>query len=1038
MAQNRMIQGTVTDESGEPIVGAAVIVDGTTTGASTNADGRFAISAPADATLTVSYLGFEAQRVRVNNQTNLKIALKEDSHALDEVIVVAFGQSTKESFTGSATVVKAEDIAKTQAGNAAQSLAGKVAGVQLVNSSGQPGSAPSIHIRGFGSISAGNSPLYVLDGMPYEGDLSNINPSDIESMTVLKDAASNALYGARGANGVIMITTKKGKHGDAQINLDMKWGVNSRAVKEYDFISDPAQYYETHYKALYNYARYRNNTTDDAHKWALDNLFEGSYGLGYQSFTVPAGQDFIGTDGRLNPNATLGYLYTPAGSNESYMIIPDNWNKEGYRTSLRQEYNISVSGQNEKSNFYASLGYLDDQGIVNYSNMRRLTGRLRADYQAKKWLKVGGNVGYSHFVHNSLNDEGNSGSSGNLFTLTSRVAPIYPVYLRDAEGKIRIDENGYKMYDYGDGRGYPGISRPVMSQSNPMSSYMLDTSRGEGNAFNGNIFADFRIIDGLTVTINAAASLDETRWNFVTNPYYGQYANSNGIAEVDHSRQYAYNLQQLINYSKTFNEKHNFDLLAGHEYYVSKNYSLYGYNTNMFSQSNKELNGAITTGSTGSSYDWYNTEGYFFRAQYNYDERVFLNASYRRDASSRFHPDHRWGNFWSLGAAWLIDRESWFNADWVDMLKVKASYGEQGNDNIGQYLYLDRYTITQSNGQAAVIFASRGNDNITWETNANLNVGLEFELLKSRIGGSIEYFHRKTYDMLFSRPVPRSSGYSSYMDNIGDMVNSGVEIDLHLSPVVTKDFRWDFNVNATFLKNRVTLLPPEKQGGFANGSYWLEEGKPYYTFYMRKYAGVDPATGQSLWWKDDPNGDGRVATSNYSDATYYQCGAADPDAFGGFGTTLSWKGLDFSINFTYQIGGQVYDSGYAALMSSPQSGDTGSNIHKDILKAWTPENRNSNIPRWQLADQYSASQSDRFLTSASFLNLQNINVGYTLPRSFTRKFMVEKLRIYLACDNVCYWSKRQGLDPRQSWSGSTSSELYSPVRTVSAGINVTF
>ena len=1063
IAQNKQVSGTVVDGEGQPIAGATVIVAGTTVGTTTGASGEFVLSAPANGSLQVSFIGYQTETVAIAGKTNVAITLHEDSQAIDDVVVVAFGTMKKDAFTGAATVVKSEDIAKTQSGNVAQALAGKVAGVQMVNTSGQPGSSPTIHIRGFGSITAGKTPLYVVDGMPYEGDLANLNPSDIESMTVLKDASSNALYGARGANGVIMITTKKAKAGDAIVNVDAKIGVNSRAVQEYNFIKNPALYYETHYNALKNYAFENYQDEARAHRWAVNNMIESSsYGLGYNVYTVPTSQDLIGSNGKLNPNATLGRMINYDG--EDYWLQPDDWNEEAYRTSVRQEYNVSIAGSTERSNVYASAGYLSDQGIVAHSDMERLTARLRADYKVKNWLKVGGNFSYSHFIHNSLDDEGNSGSSGNLFTLTANVAPIYPVYVRDAEGKIMHDANGFTMYDYGNGM-FAGMHRPVMGNSNPLQAYALDTNRSEGNGFTGNMFADFYLCDGLTLTVNASTFLDETRFTSVTNPYYGQYASSEGIVTVEHMRSYAYNLQQLLNYSKVFAEKHSVDVMVGHEYYNSKGFDLYASSNKMFSQSNVELNGALVTGQHGSSRSEYATEGYFFRAQYDFDNKYYVNGSYRRDASTRFHPDHRWGNFWSVGAGWMMNKENWFNVDWVDMLKAKVSYGQQGNDSIGSYRYTDLYSLGISAGSISILFGSKGNEMITWETNSILNAGFDFEVLKGRIGGTVDFFNRKTTDMLFSRPTPPSAGFTSYMDNIGDMVNRGIEIDLHATPIVKGDFRWDVNLNMTHLKNKVTKLPPEKIGkdengnvtGMVNGSYWLELGKPYYTLYMRQYAGVDATTGESLWWKDttvekknaagetmkDSEGNPimetvREKTNKWAEGTYYECGDVDPELYGGFGTSFSWKGFDLSVAFTYQIGGQVYDSGYAALMDSPYTGNLGGNIHTDILNAWTPENATSNIPRFQLNDQYTNAESDRFLTSASYLNVQNINVGYTLPKNFTKKFLVEKLRIYVACDNVWYWSKRQGLDPRQSFSGSTSAQLYAPVRTISGGINIQF
>lgn len=429
-----------------------------------------------------------------------------------------------------------------------------------------------------------------------------------------------------------------------------------------------------------------------------------------------------------------------------------------------------------------------------------------------------------------------------------------------------------------------------------------------------------------------------------------------------------------------------------------------------------------------------------------------MSGSYRRDASSRFHPDHRWGNFWSVGAAWLIDRESWFNASWVDLLKIKASYGSQGNDSIPEFLYTDLYSISSdgSNG-ATSLFYRKGNPDITWETNTNLNVGVEFGFWNSRLSGSVEFFNRKTTDMLFQFTVPSSLGYSSYYANVGDMVNRGIEIDLGADLIRTKKVTWSLNLNLTHVKNKITMLSEQHKTTTINGhkgylspnsTYFYAEGLPLYTFNLRSYAGVDEKTGESLWYIDETDGEGnvigRTTTSDYTKATRYLQGSAIPDLYGGFGTSISVCGFDLSVAFTYQIGGKVYDSGYASFMSSPYGTTVGGNYHKDILNAWTPANPHTDVPRLQYGDQYTAAASDRFLTDASYLNIQNINVGYTLPRHITQKFGVEKLRIYLACDNVWYWSKRKGLDPRYSFTGSTNFANYSPIRTISGGINLTF
>ena len=1045
-AQNRQISGTVSDANGHPVAGATVIVDGTSLGTTTNTAGEYTLSAPVNGTLVVTFVGFEPQQLPIAGKTRINVTMKEDAQAIDDVIVVAFGTAKKEAFTGSAAVIKSDEIAKVQTSNVATALVGRVAGVQTSSTSGDLGKTPSIRVRGFGSINAGKEPLWIVDGMPYEGDLNNLNTNDIESMTVLKDAASNALYGARGANGVIMVTTKKAKSGDAVVTIDAKWGVNSKALEEYDVITSPAQYYETHFKALYGYYA-QTNPAAKAYALASSGLTSnGTGGLGYNVYTVPEGQALIGTNGKLNPNATLGRKIIYNG--QEYWLTPDDWIDEAYQSAFRQEYNVNISGATERSSFYASLGYLDNTGIIKSSALERYTARLKADYQAKKWLKVGGNMSYAHFSNSNGNsNEGSASSTANIFAFSAQMPPIYPVYIRDGSGRIMVDDNGYQMYDYGD-KGNAGLTRPLLPGANGLQTSWLNKKKAEGNAFSGSGFVDISLYKGLKLTVNGSTNIDETRTTYLNNQYYGQFAEAGGTISKYHTRDIAYNLQQILNYNETFG-KHNVGLMVGHEYYQKKYYYLSGTKSKLFSYDNEELGGAVVDGAGAHSYiDDYNSEGYFMRAQYDYAGRYFVSGSYRRDASSRFHPDHRWGNFWSVGAAWLLNQENWFDAPWVNMLKLKASYGSQGNDNIGNYLYTDTYSIENNNGEIAVLFGQKGNPNITWESNTNLNIGTEFGFWNNRLSGSVDFFNRKTSDMLFAFSVPSSLGYSSYYANVGDMVNRGVEVELNADLIRTKNVLWSFNLNLTHVKNEVTYLAPEHKSttvegykGYIGGSYFVGEGLPLYTYYLRSYAGVDPETGASLWYKDVKGDDGKITrtkTSDYTSATRYLHDSAIPSVYGGFSTSVSAYGVDFSISFNYQIGGKVYDSGYASFISSPYGTTGGTNYHKDILKAWTPENKGSDIPRLQYGDQYTTSVSDRFLTDASYLNISNINVGYTLPSKITQKFGVQKLRVYLACDNVVYWSKRQGLDPRYSFTGATNFSNYSPIRTISGGVTVQF
>ena len=1043
------VTGTVTDSAGEALQGVAVFQEGTTKGALTGPDGKYSVNVPGDATLTFSMLGYATVTEAVAGRKVINVTLQDDSTVLDETIVVAFGTSTKEAFTGSAKVVGSEKIEKAQVSNATRALEGTVAGVQMTTSSGTLGSNPTIMIRGFSSISADSTPLYVVDGIPFPGDMNNLNPADIESITVLKDAASNALYGSRGATGVIQITTKKAKTSNAVINVDAKVGVNSKALRTYDYIKDPAQYYETYYGALYNYYRLEQKLdASAAHLLAAQTTAGpiGNGGLGYQIYTVPEGQLFIGSNGKLNPNATLGRVVNYKG--QDYYLTGDDWMKAAYRNSIRQEYNINASGNTGKASFYASFGYLNNQGIIEAASMERYTARLKANYQAKKWLRLGGNMGFAHYRYDNGNSDEGDGSVGNVFSFAASMAPIFPVYIRDGQGNIMKDQYGNKRYDFGDGAN-AGMYRSISSNSNALQLLTLDINNTEGNSFDANGFVEVSFLKDFKFTFNAGYGIDEYRSTSMNNMYYGQFSVNGGILAKEHDRTTYLNLQQLLTWSHTFKDKYHVDILLGHENYVSKSYSLYADKSKMFSIKNLELGGAVIDGqSAASSFGEYNNEGYFTRAQFDWDNTVFLSASFRRDASSRFHPKHRWGNFWSLGAAWIINKHPWFNASWVDMLKLKTSIGSQGNDRIGSYRYTDLYNVSNNEGEIAIAFSSKGNEKISWETNTNFNIGVEAELFGGRLNADIEYFYRKTSDMLFWFTVPASLGYSGYYDNIGDMRNSGLEFDLEGVLFVNKNIRWSVNLNGTHYTNKIIRLPEERKirevegySGYASGNKFIGEGLPLNTFFMRRWKGVDKATGLNQWQKDvldkDGNVIGKTVTTKYSDATQYLCSDTTPKIYGGFGTDFEAYGFDLSLQFTYSYGGLTYDGGYASLVASP-SGNVGGNIHKDCLKAWTPENNDSNIPRFVYNDEYTSSASTRFLTDATYWNFQRAQIGYTFPSKWTEKIKISRLRLYVTADNICYWSRRPGLDPRQSFTGATNDSMNSPVRTVSGGINITF
>lgn len=1040
LAQTSYSAKVVSAEDGEPIIGATVMVKGTSTGTITDINGNFTLTLPGtNRTLVVSYVGMETMEVEATR--GLVVQLRTSASVLDEVIVTAFGTSTKKSFTGSASVIRSEEIGKRQSSNISNSLAGQVAGVQGLSSNGQPGSGSAIRIRGIGSMSASNAPLYIVDGIPYDTDIAAINNADIESVTVLKDAASNALYGARGANGVIIITTKRGKSRDAVINVDAKWGNNSRAVPSHSVMTDPGMYYETFYRAMYNSRVHTGQTA--AHTYANKNLLDASQGgLGYQVYSIPAGERLIGTNFKLNPNATAGY------NDGTYTYLADNWYNELFKSdNLRQEYNVSVSGSTDKLTYFTSIGSLDDTGIIANSDFNRLSTRSNVDYQAKKWLKIGTNMSYVQTNSRYPGEQTTTNSSGNLFFLTSNIAPIYPMYIRDAEGNIMRDNNDYIMYDYGDGKTTPA-KRPFMSQSNPASDVALNTEYFANDFFVGKWYATAEIIKGLKLTANYGINTSSRRFQQTANPFYGQFAPAGGYVSVSQSRFISTNKQLLATYEKSF-DLSNIDVLVGYESYEFKSSSLSGFKQKIYHPFIAELNNGILQPSTSSSTTNYGTTGFLGQFKYDYASKYYASVSYRRDASSVFAPENRWGNFWSVGGAWDINKESFLSLDAVNMFKLKASYGAQGNDKlyyagsstINYYPYADQFTVSENNGEFASARTYVGNRDITWETSYNFNVGVDFSLFNERFSGTIERFSRTTEDMLYYKPTALSSGFEFIPMNIGSIQNSGWEFDLHFDLIKSKDMNWNVYVNATTLNNEILALDPSLNGEWISGSYIYKEGESMYNFYIRKSAGVNPDNGAPLWWKDTKDTDGNVTgqetTTSWSGATQYELGNILPKVYGGFGTSVDFNGFDLSVAFAYQLGGRIYDNTYAGMMHAGYSSDAGRNWHTDILGAWTPENPSTTIPRVSSTDQYTNYTSDRFLTSSDYLSLQNISIGYTVPKSMLGNLNVSKVRIYGVADNVGLLTARKGLDPRQGYATSNAA-LYTPIRAISGGVSITF
>ena len=1054
-AQNISVSGNVTDSSnGEPIPFASVHLDGTTIGVNTDSEGHYSLSVPHDGMLVFSSIGYQTKEVSVSSSGVRNVALDPDNEYLDETIIIAYGTATKSSFTGSASMVKAETIESRVTTNVTSALAGTTPGVQVISSSGDPASGGStIRIRGIGSMSASNAPLYIVDGMPYDGNIADINPSDVESMSVLKDAAASAIYGARGANGVVLITTKRAGSADAVVRVDAKWGSNSRLIPQYDVISDPALYYETHYRMMYNSQIYAGKTSAEAYVYADTYIFDANNGgLGYQVYTIPEGEKFIGEDFKLNPNAKLGY------TDGTYYYIPDNWYNEAFHNSFRQEYNLSISGGNGKLKYYGSAGFLNDGGIVNNSGFERYTTRINADYQAKSWLKIVSNMSYAHTDSQTASYSDSYGSSGNIFYVTNMMAPIYPLYVRDASGQI-MTEDGRTVYD----SNQTGFIRPAFV-GNAVRDNEVNQKQTYADVITGKWGAVITPFAGLTLTANVGLTNENSRYNALYSQFGSQSA-TDGLAYVSSTRYFAVNTQYLAEYKTDFGgSRHNLGILGGYELYKMKEQFLEGENDHLYNPYVGELGNADGTKSkkTSSYTADYITQGFLGRVQYDYDGKYFLSGSYRRDGSSRFAPGHRWGNFGSVGAAWLISEENFMSGYyWVDMLKIKASYGVQGNDNLypssgyarRYYPYSDNYTHTynESTGEYSLELAYKGNEELTWESSHSINGGIDFELFGGYFNGSLEFFSRKTVDLLYSKDVPLSAGNPTgfYPVNVGSILNEGFELALGGYFFNSRDVQWTWNANFSHYRNEILSLDSSvSEEGIKGSNYIYKVGGSLYEAYMHRYAGVDSETGKALWYKkvydESGNWSGEsVTTDVFTESDQYEIGSVLPRLYGGFGTTLNLYGFDISAQFSFQLGGRYYDGTYQALMHTSSSAGTA--WHQDVLKAWTPDNTDSNIPRLDGDTSVGQTAVDNYLISSDYLSVNNVTIGYSLPSTLLSKARIAGVRVYVAGDNLAVASARKGVDPRYSMglgsltSGSgLNSGSYSAMRTVAGGITLTF
>lgn len=1057
-AQVRTYSGVVvSSEDGQTLPGVNIKIAGTSRGTSADFDGNFSVSAQKGQTLVFSFVGYKDKSVLLGDARELTITLDPNEAMLDDVVIVAYGTAKKKDLTGAITTLKSSDIKNRSVSTVTRALEGQISGIQTTSSTGQPGSDANIYIRGIGSFNASRTAMILLDGVPYPSTLSTINPDDIATVTVMKDAASTSLYGSRAANGIVAVTTKRGQVGKANVALNVRMGFNENGVPNYDVIKDPGQYYQQVFKGFRGYA-YQTGGMD----WASASNYAINFmpNLGYLAFKLPEPYE-SGASGA----ARLAYLIDPATGKVregSQLLYNEDWEKILYTRQFRQEYNVSVNGGNDKSQYYLSLGYLSDPSYVTRSSFERFSSRLNLDSQVNNWLKVGGNMSFVHRITNSRSSDGSTFNSANIFTYARVVPSIYPIYARNNDGSYMYDANGNRALDYLNGYSTNGNSsgdrialgpNPMIGGLNPLSFLDLDKSTQKFDNFAGAAYAEVKFLQDFTARATFNADMVFGNNKYFTNNQAGTGADPqwNGILETTRTNRMVLNSNQTIEWARNFGN-HNINVLAGHEFYYQKYEYLNAANTNMLIPGMDEFNNFIGFAEKGYNPSGYTNatalESYFGRVNYNYKDKYYLSGSIRTDGSSKFRYN-KWGTFWSAGGAWRMAEENFIrnNASWINELKVRASVGTTGNQDLNDtdYPFADLWEIQDNGGEFGVKQVWWGNRNITWESNLKIDAGIDFRLWE-RFYGSIDFYRNVTRQLLYKVPQAASTGVASVMTNDGKLANQGIEIDLNYDILRNNRVFWTVNINGAHNKQKLLRLPEfmmeaASGDGYATGAYIYKIGGDMYTYYWGEGAGVDPKTGLQYYWMDEVDAEGnltgkRVKTTNKDEQTMYTQGSALPDFQGGINTTVRYAGFDLTVNTTFSIGGLANNSEYGNLIWN--NAILGRNLHKDLIdNTWTPTNTDAEFPIFA----YGYSIGDRAeidLIDASYFCLKNVTLGYTVPERTVKRIGLSSVRVFASGENLFLLSRMKGLDPRQSINGATAYPAYSQMRTVSFGLNVNF
>ncbi|MEG2098304.1 MAG: TonB-dependent receptor [Mucinivorans sp.] len=1046
-AQSMSVSGKVTyADDGTPVIGAQVMVKGMRgVGTLTDVNGAYKITIPAAApekVIVASFLGLKSQeRAISSNGQVVNFALATSTEKIEAVVVTAYGTTTKRAFTGSAAVVDAKEIKNMQLTSPTQALQGLATGVMSVSALGQPGENPAIRIRGIGSfVEGGGAPLIVVDGVTFNGNLNSINPNDMASMTVLKDANSTALYGSRAANGVIVITTKSGRSGKAVISAQARYGMSSRAVREFDFVGGE-EYMKMTWQSLYNDAFYvaaatKGNALASGQKASSDLLGRVIYNPYGSKYPEP-----VDSKGNIVAGAKLLY--------------DQDWQDALMQTGQRQQYDFQVAGGTNAVTYLVSAGLLDESAILRNSNFTRYNARVKVDARPTKWLEIGMNAAVSYSKQNNPSQQSTIGNSAVYFARA--VANIYPAYMTDENGVYVRDDKGNMMPDFG-GAGTPhtgvqGQTRPVLPDTSPLGTSFYD-KQGRNRFLSTTVaYAQASFLNGFKLRTQAGVEYSHDDRMVYWNPIFGQGSSTQGNSEKMRYMETTVTWTNTLTYDRTFNGKHHVSGLLGLES-DDYNYSyLYASRSGYDFGGVDELDYGSVVKSASSNSTMARNMRYIFRAAYDFDDRLHFSGSLSYDGSSRFVAKNRWGLFYSLGAAWNISNENfWKDAgvhNWFNDFKLRASYGSSGNQNVGSlFPYKSTYSAGWNMpGYGGSTIGRLGNSDLQWEKQNQFDVGLDFGFLNNAITFSAGFYDRTSVDLLMSRPLPLSSGIVSIYDNIGQVRNTGFEFEINAVPINRSNVRWSIGFNISTQKNKVLALPESAMltGGMSNPgseSKWLKVGESSYSWYMREWAGVDPKDGAPMWWKDltdkDGNVTGRETTKSFSEGTRKIVADALPKVLGGINTTLELYGVQLSVICSYALGHKIYNDDKAQIMHSFTTSDGGHQTITENRGAWKNPGDITDIPRFGGAGNNFGAMSTRWLVPGDYLRVRNITLGYDFTYIKGLKVAgVNELRFYCTAENPFTIFGERGIDPEQGLSGM-SNNYSSMMKTISFGISIGF